>query len=93
MGVGNGRFRSISDIFGNKAASNLFGSLGFRVSENIGLVADYNGRNISVGLPLSLKLSDNIGLQIVPSILDVAGDKTSGELTRFGIGGGLGVRF
>lgn len=93
VGVGNGRFRSISDIFGNKAASNVFGSLGFRVSENIGLVADYNGRNMSVGLPLSVKLSDNIGLQIVPSILDVAGDKTAGEVTRFGIGGGLAVRF
>ncbi len=93
VGVGNGRFRQIGDIFANRDASSIFGSLGFRISENIGLVADYNGRNFSLGLPLSLKLSDNVGVLLTPSILDVAGDKVAGELTRFGIGGGLGIRF
>ncbi|WP_310428943.1 S-layer homology domain-containing protein [Chamaesiphon sp. VAR_48_metabat_135_sub] len=96
VGIGNGRFRQIADIFqpnNNNDTTSIFGSLGFRVSENIGLVADYNGRNFSVGLPLSLKLSDSVGLQLTPAILDVAGDKVAGELTRFGIGGGLGFRF
>jgi S-layer homology domain len=93
VGLGNGRFRQIADIFAGRDATSIFGSLGFRVSENIGLVADYNGRNFSVGLPLSLKLSDNVGLQVTPIILDVAGDKVAGEETRFGVGGGLGVRF
>ncbi len=93
VGVGNGRFRSIDDIFNNRSASSIFGSLGFRVSENIGLVADYNGRNFSLGLPLSLKLGDNIGFQVTPSLLDVAGDKVAGEETRFGIGGGVAIRF
>jgi S-layer homology domain len=93
VGIGNGRFRQIGDIFAKRDTTSIFGSLGFRVSENIGLVADYNGRNFSVGLPLSLKLSDNVGLQVTPIILDVAGDKVAGEETRFGLGGGLGVRF
>jgi hypothetical protein len=94
VGVGNGRFRSINDIFvTGRDTTSVFGSLGFRVSENIGLVADYNGRNFSLGLPLSLKLSDGMGLQVTPALLDVAGDKVAGELTRFGIGGGLGIRF
>jgi S-layer homology domain len=94
VGVGNGRFRSIADIFANnRSANSIFGSLGFRVSENIGLVADYNGRNFSLGLPLSFRMSDNVGLQVTPSLLDFAGDKVSGELTRFGIGGGVAIRF
>jgi hypothetical protein len=93
VGVGNGRFRQISDITGDKNTTSIFGSLGFRISENIGLVTDYNGRNFSVGLPLTLKLSDNIGVQITPAILDVAGDKIAKEETRFAIGGGLGIRF
>ncbi len=93
VGLGNGRFRQLSDIFAAKENTSIFGSLGFRVSENIGLVADYNGRNFSVGLPLSLKLSDSIGIQVTPAILDVAGDKVAGEFSRFGIGGGVGIRF
>jgi hypothetical protein len=93
VGIGNGRFRQIADITGDKDTTSLFGSLGFRISENIGLVTDYNGRNFSVGLPLTLKLSDNIGVQVTPAILDVAGDKVAKEESRFAIGGGVGIRF
>jgi hypothetical protein len=93
VGIGNGRFRQIGDILTEKDNTSIFGSLGFRISENIGLVTDYNGRNFSVGLPLTLKLSDNIGLQVTPAILDVAGDKVYKESSRFAIGGGLGIRF
>jgi S-layer homology domain len=95
VGIGNGRFRPISNIIANanNDTTSVFGSLGFRVSENIGLVADYNGRNFSVGLPLTLQLSDNVGLQVTPAILDVAGDRVNGEQSRFGVGGGLGIRF
>jgi hypothetical protein len=77
----------------DRGTTSIFGSLGFRVSENIGLVADYNGRNFSVGLPLTFQLSDNVGLQVTPALLDVAGDKVNGEETRFGVSGGLGLRF
>jgi S-layer homology domain len=93
VGIGNGRFRQISDIVGDRDKTSFFGSLGFRISENIGLVTDYNGRNFSVGLPLNFRLTDSIGVQVTPAILDVAGDKISGEVSRFGIGGGVGIRF
>jgi hypothetical protein len=93
VGLGNGRFRQIDDITGDRDKTSFFGSLGFRISENIGLVTDYNGRNFSVGLPLNFRLSDNIGIQVTPAILDVAGDRIKGEVSRFGVGGGLGIRF
>jgi S-layer homology domain len=93
VGIGNGRFRQIADIVNDRDKTAFFGSLGFRISDNIGIVTDYNGRNFSVGLPLNFRLSDNIGVQVTPAILDVAGDKISGEVSRFGIGGGVGIRF
>jgi S-layer homology domain len=91
VGVGNGRFRSFDDIATDKKSTNVFGSLGFRASENFALAADYNGRNISLGLPISFKLGDNVGLQVTPSLLDIGGDSASSS--RFGIGGGIGIRF
>jgi S-layer homology domain len=92
VGVGNGRFRSFGDLATDKKSTNVFGSLGFRASENFALAADYNGRNLSLGLPITFKLGDNIGLQVTPSLLDIGGDSTSSN-SRFGIGGGIGIRF
>ncbi len=95
VGIGNGRFRPVSAILANvnNDETSIFGSLGFRVSENVGLVADYNGRNFSLGLPLSFQLSDNVGFQLTPAILDVTGDRISGEESRFAVSGGLGFKF
>jgi hypothetical protein len=93
VGGGNGRFRTFGDLVADNNTTNIFGSLGFRVSENIGLVADYNGRNLNIGLPLTLKLGDTVGLQVTPVLLDVAGDQNSGPKSRFGIGGGVGIHF
>jgi hypothetical protein len=95
VGIGNGRFRQVSAINANlnNDDTSIFGSLGFRVSENIGLVADYNGRNFSLGLPLSFQLSDGVGFQVTPALLDVAGDRVAGEQSRFGVSGGLGFKF
>jgi S-layer homology domain len=96
IGAGNGRFRQFSDIGTtssvNKDSTNIFGSLGFRASENFALAADYNGRNFSIGLPITFKLGDNVGIQVTPSLLDIAGDSASPN-SRFGIGGGIGIRF
>jgi S-layer homology domain len=92
VGVGNGRFRNFGDIRNDNSNANVFGSLGFRATENFALAADYNGRNISIGLPITFKLGDNIGLQVTPSLLDIAGDAGSPQ-SRFGLGGGIGIRF
>jgi hypothetical protein len=93
VGGGNGRFRTFGDLAADNNTANIFGSLGLRVSENIGLVADYNGRNLNIGLPLTLKLGDSLGFQVTPVLLDVAGDQNSGPKSRFGIGGGVGIHF
>jgi hypothetical protein len=92
VGAGNGRFRNFGSIIADTQSTNVFGSLGFRASENFALAADYNGRNFSIGLPITFKLSDNVGFQVTPSLLDIAGDSTSPN-SRFGIGGGIGIRF
>jgi S-layer homology domain len=93
VGAGNGRFRTSSDIETDKQGTNLFGSLGFRVSENIALVGDYNGRNFNVGLPLTVKLSDGVGVQVTPALLDIGGNNFSGPSSRFAVSGGVGFKF
>jgi hypothetical protein len=93
VGAGNGRFRTFNDLTLDNSNINLFGSLGFRFSENIAVAADYNGRNFSVGLPLTVKLGDAIGIQVTPALLDIAGDQNTGSKSRFGIGGGIGINF
>jgi hypothetical protein len=93
VGAGNGRFRTSSDIETDTQGTNIFGSLGFRVSENIALVGDYNGRNFNVGLPLTVKLSDGVGLQVTPALLDIGGNNFSGPSSRFAVSGGLGFKF
>jgi hypothetical protein len=93
VGAGNGRFRNFGDLTADNNTANIFGGLGFRFSENIAVAADYNGRNFSVGLPLTVKLGDSIGLQVTPALLDIAGDQNTGPKSRFAIGGGIGVHF
>jgi S-layer homology domain len=93
VGAGNGRFRTYNDLILDNNNVNIFGSLGFRFSENIAVAADYNGRNFSVGLPLTVKLGDTIGLQVTPALLDIAGDQNTGPRNRFGLGGGIGIHF
>ncbi len=93
VGAGNGRFRNFGDLTVDNNTANIFGGLGFRFSENIAVAADYNGRNLSVSLPLTVKLGDSIGLQVTPALLDVAGDQNTGPKSRFAIGGGIGVKF
>ena len=93
VGAGSGRFRTYNDLLADNNNVNIFGSLGFRFSENIAVAADYNGRNFSVGLPLTVKLGDTIGLQVTPALLDIAGDQNTGPKSRFGLGGGIGIHF
>ncbi len=93
VGAGNGRFRTFDDLTADNNTTNIFGSLGFRLTENIALAADYNGRNFSLALPLTLKLGDGVGLQVTPAWLDIAGDQNTGPKGRFGIGGGIGFNF
>jgi S-layer homology domain len=91
VGTGNGRFRYFSDVNNNRDTINLFGSLGFRATENIGVVADWDGNAVNVGVPLTFKVGDNLGFQVIPSLLNVSG--SNGGTTQFGLGGGVGFNF
>lgn len=92
VGAGNGRFRTSGDLLSDKQSTNLFGSLGVRATEYLAVVGDYNGRTFNVGLPLTVTFSDAVGLQVTPALLDIGGDRLTAG-TRFGISGGLGIKF
>jgi hypothetical protein len=91
IGTGNGRFRTFSDVNSGRDTINLFGSLGFRATENIGVVADWDGNAVNVGVPLTFKVGDNLGFQVTPSLLNISG--SNGGTAQFGLGGGVGFNF
>jgi hypothetical protein len=91
VGAGAGRFRSVGDIRTNKDNINVFGSLGTRLFSNVSLVGDWNGQDLSVGLPISIPFGGGSSLQITPAVVDIANPETGGS--RFSVSGGLGIRF
>ncbi len=91
VGAGAGRFRSIGDIRANNDNINVFGSLGTRLFSNVSLVGDWNGQDLSVGLPITIPFGGGSAFQITPAIVDIANPETGGS--RFSVSGGLGFRF
>jgi hypothetical protein len=90
VGAGAGRFRSVGDIRTGKDSYNVFGSIGTRLSPNFSLIADWNGQDLSVGLPITIPLG-GVSLQVVPSLVDLVNKETGGS--RFVVNGGLGFQF
>jgi S-layer homology domain len=90
VGAGAGRFRSVGDIRTNKDSYNVFGSIGTRLSPNFSLIADWNGQDLSVGLPITIPFG-GVSLQVVPSLVDLVNKETGGS--RFVVNGGLGFQF
>ncbi|WP_310483803.1 S-layer homology domain-containing protein [Chamaesiphon sp. VAR_48_metabat_403] len=91
VGGGAGRFRSVGDIRNGKNSYGVFGSLGTRLSPNFSLVADWNGQDLNLGLPITVYLNDSATIQLVPSIVDLVNKETGGS--RFTLNAGLGFRF
>ncbi len=91
VGAGAGRFRSIGDIRANKDNINVFGSVGTRLFSNVSLVGDWNGQDLSVGLPITIPFGGGSALQVTPAIVDIANPETGGS--RFSVSGGLGFHF
>jgi hypothetical protein len=91
VGAGAGRFRSIGDIRANKDNINVFGSLGTRLFSNVSLVGDWNGQDLSVGLPITIPFGGGSAFQVTPAIVDIANPETGGS--RFSVSGGLGFHF
>jgi hypothetical protein len=91
VGAGAGRFRSLGDIRANKDNINVFGSLGTRLFSNVSLVGDWNGQDLSVGLPITIPFGGGSAFQVTPAIVDIANPETGGS--RFSVSGGLGFHF
>jgi S-layer homology domain len=91
VGAGGGRFRTVGDVRANRDNVNVFGSLGTRLSPNFSLVADYNGQDLGVGLPITIPFGSGSAFQITPALVDISNSETGGS--RFVVSGGLGFKF
>jgi hypothetical protein len=89
VGVGGGQFRSESDINEGNENVGVFGSLGIKVIQPVGFVAEWSGQDLTLGIPLVP--FRKIPLVIVPSITDVTG--SAGDGTRFVVGLGYSFSF
>ncbi len=92
VGAGAGRFRTVGDIRNGRDTINVFGSIGTRLSSNFSLVADWNGQDLGVGLPITVPFGDSgSSFQITPALVDLVNNETGGS--RFVVSGGLGFQF
>lgn len=89
VGAGDGRFRRITDVFANKRTVNAFGAVGVRVIEAIGLIADWNGQDLTVAasiVPLRC-----LPVVISPALTDMTGSAQSPRRFVIGVGAGTNV--
>jgi hypothetical protein len=91
VGAGAGRFRTVGDIRNGRDTINVFGSVGTRLSSNFSLVADWNGQDLGVGLPITVPFGDSASFQVTPAFVDLVNNETGGS--RFVVSGGLGFQF
>lgn len=91
VGAGAGRFRSVGDIRTGRDTINVFGSVGTRLLPGVSLVADWNGQDLGVGLPISIPFGGGTSFQITPALVDLVNNETGGS--RFVVSGGLGFSF
>ena len=90
VGAGAGRFRTVGDIRSGRDTINVFGSVGTRLLPFVTLIADWNGQDLGIGLPISIPLG-GASLQITPAYVDLVNNETGGS--RFVVSGGLGFSF
>ncbi len=91
VGAGAGRFRNVGDIRRGNDTINVFGSIGTKLFSNVSLVADWNGQDLGVGLPISIPFGGGTSFQITPALVDLVNPETGGS--RFTVSGGLGFSF
>jgi len=86
IGVGNGQFRTEDDIVNDESGVNVFGSLAFRVSRPVSLVAEWSGQDL--GLGASVSPFRTVPLTINLSARDLVG---AGDGARFVVGIGSSI--
>jgi hypothetical protein len=88
LGIGNGRFRSETDIFKDRETIGVFGALSLHIARPIAAIADWSGQDLGVGL--SLAPFARFPIVITPALVDITDN--AGDGTRFIIGIGIGHR-
>jgi S-layer homology domain len=91
VGAGAGRFRTVGDIRAGRDTINVFGSLGTNLFSNVSVVADWNGQDLGVGLPITIPFGGGSSFQVTPALVDLTNSETGGS--RFVVSGGLGFNF
>lgn len=88
-GLGDGQFRSESDIIQNINSVGVFGSIAVRVIEPVTAIAEWTGQDLTVGF--SIIPLKNIPFVITPAITDITG--TAGDGSRLILGVGYLISF
>lgn len=88
-GLGNGRFLFEDDFQAGANGINVFGSVGVRVVESLGFIADWTGQDLA--LALSIVPFEDVPFTITPGFADVTG--TAGDGARFVVGAAMGFYF
>jgi len=96
-GLGNGRYcaeaskvvSSVTVHYLSDCSLNFFASAGLRANKYAGLIADWTGQDLNLGV--SLAVVPNFPLVITPALADVMG--TAGDKVRFTLGAGFGLHF
>jgi hypothetical protein len=89
VGVGNGRFRTISEVRNEKEAVNVFASAGLRVKKWASVIADWPGQDLTLGA--SFTPFRRIPIVVTPAFADLLGRVN--DTPRFVVGAGMGFRF
>lgn len=97
IGAGNGRFcRAEGTTVGRTTtfatkdcAANVFASAGIRANQYVGLVVDYTGQDINLGV--SLTPFRKYPFVITPAVVDLAG--LANDVPRFSLGAGFAMHF
>ncbi len=83
LGLGDGRFNSVQRVLRNVNKASLFGGVGLRVHEQFGVLASWNGQDLTLGASLALEPVSGVPLIITPVLLDVTG--YAGDRARFAL--------
>jgi len=87
VGVGGGQFRSEFNIDNDNDNIGVFGSLAVKIIQPVGLVTEWTGQDLTIGIPLVP--FRRLPLVIIPALTDITG--SAGDGTRFVVG--LGYTF
>lgn len=88
-GVGNGRFRTLDQVFKNEETVGVFASVGLLVHDQVNLIGDWTGQDLNLGA--TIVPFKRFPLALTPTITEVLQQANSSA--RFVISAGLGWHF